>query len=362
MKPNQFIKEIKNQFKEIEALGFIGEDELKASDFNATVDRDNVEGLVMRLYFLATDPEKDIKYFINQYAESKFLYLMKLSDSTWFFVMCKDNNFVKLHFFIKYFLEDIELDYSTSKILSEESQEFDDKLSSAKRIQEILLPDMAKATGSFSEKYYWLKSKDKVGGDFFWTNKTKTHQWFVVGDCTGHSVEGALASVSVMSLLNQVFDAEMNPHHLIKELHQCLNDMQNQNIHEGYGIGCELMVIKIDLKKKELKYSGTGLPLYVTGDKVKYNRTKTASFNPERIIKFIRSRNIKLKDGEGIFTHSDGLTDQMNAQGKRIRRQEILSQVEKHKVINGEVIEKFVTEWKGDQEQTDDISCLYLKP
>lgn len=365
MHPNEFIAEIRQNFAEVEAAGFIANDELNYPFMGNHLDADNMEGLVMRLYFIAIDPEKEIKFFINQYAENRFLYLIKVSDGVWLFVMCRDQNFAKLHFFIRYLLTDVTLNFEPQPALAGPvaAEAPTASMESAKRIQQLLLPDMNSVLSIFSKKYFWAQPKDAVGGDFYWAKRTKSHQWLVIGDCTGHSLEGALASVSIMSILNQVFDPAMNPHHLIKAVHRGLTDMQHQDLAEGYGIGSEMMVLRYDLKTKELKYSGTGISLYLINDQVKIFKTKKSAFDPDRVIRYLRSRSLQLTERDSIFVHSDGLTDQLNSRGKRLKYRTIVDQIAQNGyLVNKQVIQQFFDNWRGAEPQTDDVVCLYLKP
>jgi hypothetical protein len=361
MKPNHFIAELRSNFSDINGVGFIVNDEISNSQLDGSVDADDFEGLVMRLYFLTMDPEKEIKFFVNQYEEGQFLYLLKVTESIWFFTLSRNSNFAKFHFYIKYLLSDLEPDFVNEQAV-EAKKLVDDSLASARRIQSLLLPDMKAATSIFNDSYFYFSPKDEVGGDFYWANRTKTHQWFVIGDCTGHSVEGALASVSVLSIMKQVFNSNMNPHMLIKEVHNGLKNIQRQDILGGYGIGCEMIVLKIDIKNHTVKYSGTGIPLYVMGEGIKVNKTKRSSIAPDRTIKFLRTRTLKLSEGEGIFTHSDGLTDQFGVNGKRLMKSGLIKSINEHNGVNHESIQQTFEKWRGKEEQTDDVVFFYLKP
>jgi sigma-B regulation protein RsbU (phosphoserine phosphatase) len=361
MKLNQFNKELKGNFPRVLDSGFIVDGELRAFNHTSTVAAEDVEGLVMRLYFLSMNPEKKIRYFVNQYAENKFLYFVKLRDDAWLFVLSENSNFAKLHFYIQYLLNDNAIDFS-EEVESVETSGDTQKLLSAKRIQDLLFPKMETILSKFKESYFWYRPTDIVGGDFYWAKKFKNQQWIIIGDCTGHSVEGALGSVSVMSILNQVFNPEMNPHHLIKALHSSLNDIQSNSPEDGYGIACELMVLKYDYTTKVIKYSSNGMFIHVITDKIKTFKTKKSSFDPDRVIKFIRTREIDLSDGAGIFTHSDGIPDQFNEQGKKLMRSGMINSIKTEMAVNERTIEKHFDAWKGEESQIDDVICLFLRP
>lgn len=362
MKPKQFINQLQTNFDQILDVGFIVNAEIKMYQHHSSLNQDDVEGLVMRLYFLSMDPEKRIKFFINQYGEDRFLYYIKISEEVWLFVLSDTQNFAKLHFFIQYLLSDMDVTFeeqeSTTMIKRNENQ---DKLESAKRIQNLLFPSMGKALEPFQESYFFYQPKDIIEGDFYWAKTTKEHQWIAIGDCTGHSVEGALGTVSVMSILNQVFDSNMSPHLLIKALHDGLNDIQKQDLASGYGIGCEIMVLKYHIKTRKLVYSSNGLSLFLKNDKIKRYKTKSSSLDPERVIKYIRSRTIELQENDAVFTCSDGMPDQLGSNDKKLKVSGLLAPIRKTGKINAETVEQVFQQWRGDTPQTDDVVFLYLK-
>ncbi len=357
MKTSQIIRELE-VFQEVQEAGFILQDEFKPKLNRSLIQQEELEGIVMRLYFLTLDPEKKIRFFINQYAEGRFLYLTKITEGAWLFLLSADNNFARLHFFMKYLLADgsLEIDEEHSGPAHN-----DHKLLSAKRIQELLFADMARATRRFKSYHLWYQPRDFIGGDFYWARETRHHQWLVVGDCTGHSIEGALASVSIMSVLNQVFEADMAPHMLIKRLHKSLNDIQNQNLVEGYGIGCEMIAMKYEFSTRTLYFSSTGLPLLVMGASKRMFKGRK-SMDQNLLVKFLRSKKVLVGEEESVVTYSDGVVDQIGPNGKRIKTKKLLQQVAGAEEFDPAVLKDMFNQWKGSELQTDDVVFLSFQP
>lgn len=359
MRPKQLFNDLQNNFSDIIYSGLMVNDEMKYDNFKGEYDADEYESIVSRLYFIAMDLSKNIQYFITQYREGKYLYFLKVTTNLWLFIFCESDSFAKLHFYIQFLLSDTSLELEEEH---EHSESTIDELNSAKRIQELMLPDLDQALKAFSDYHHWDKPKDTIGGDFYWTKNLRDETWIVVGDCTGHGMEGALSSVSIMSILNQVFTKQISPHMLIKSVHQGLNDIQKQKLTDGYGIGCEMMAMHFNHKTNELTYSGTGLPLYHFSDgNVKQHRTKSAGFIPEIVIKYLRSRKLILNPGDGIFTHSDGLIDQLDTTGRRIRRKNVLKALREVGTVNDQNTKELLERHKGDEPQTDDIISLFVK-
>lgn len=359
MKPTKFFKELKANFSDILYTGLVVNDEIKFDEIKAELDKENHEALIMRLYFLALDPEKEIKYFINQYEEQKYLYIFKIEKGVWLFILSENKSFAKLHFFIQYLLSEAVLDLKVEDEAKE--GQLTQEVQSAKRIQKLLLPNPENGLKQFESYSLWYQPKDDVGGDFYWIKKDRNATWVVVGDCTGHSFEGAMASVSVISILNQVYDSKFAPHKLIKEMHKSLDNIQNQNLILGYGIGCEMIVMKFDHINKELHYSGTGLPLYVlSNDNVRVQKTKKIALDPHRMLRYLRSKKLSFKDGDAFFTHSDGLTDQFNPLGKRIQSKGLLRYLKLDYTGQKEALKLFLNNHRKDEPQTDDIVSLFV--
>lgn len=362
MRPKEFFKEVRETFNDTLYCGLIVEDEVYYDHQVDGLDSESYESIVMRLYFLATDPEKKIDYFITQYQEDKYLYINKVSEGVWIFIFSGNRSFAKLHFFVQFILSEdqFELESPESDDLDHYTEN-EAKIMSARRIQELLMPNLNLSLQAFKQHHVWYKPKDLVGGDFYWTRQTKKHLWVIAGDCTGHSVEGALASVSVMSILNQVFESDTQPHLLIKELYRSLNNLQEQKLEQGYGIGCEMIAMRFDFSKNELKYSGTGFPLYYFKQgRIQRNKTRKSALNPDRVVKYLRSRTIIFNSNDGFFTHSDGLLDQLNPMGKRIQSKFFMSALKSHKKVDDIITKDLVMNHLKGKQQTDDIVSLYM--
>ncbi len=356
MTTSQLLDNIYGNFPEIIEGGFVCQDQIDVKIHQSDIDPDDFEGIIMRLYFLANDPDKAIKYFILQYSGGKYIYFSKIREDLWLFVLCEYEAFSKLHFYIKYLLS--ESGDLSAEAEDQQETEVVEKISSARRIQELLFQDPTPHLKIYKNPFLHFQPKEDVGGDFYWSKRTKKNLWIVIGDCTGHSVEGALATVSILSIINQIFDDNSKPHNLIKELYRSLNNIQKQKLEDGYGIGNEMIVLKINLSTQELLFAGTGLPLYVHNTKLARMRTKKVHFDEERVLKYIRSRKLQLKKGDLVFTHSDGLIDQLNDQGKRLGYQRLIAPLKEGKSIDKDFVEELVKEWKGAAEQTDDIVVL----
>lgn len=356
-----FIQQLDQNFEGIVEAGFVHESEYKNVVNRSGYDPEIFESIIMRVFYITMDPDKKIKYFINQYDNGLFLYLVEISTDTWLFVLSSNAAFAKMHFFVKYVSADGGLDMTDlANQVKDVTVDFEG-VDAAKRIQNLLFENPEPLMKDFSSASLWYAPKFDIGGDFYWGKRTKDSIWIVIGDCTGHSVEGALASVSILSILNQVFNDQAKPHNLIKNIHSSLENIQKQKLEDGYGIGNEMLVIKYDLSKHELYFSGTGIALYVKRKKVQRFKTKKAMYEPDRVIKFLRSKKLQIEKGDELLIFSDGITDQLNSKQKRLRTSALEETFETESGMQPANIKTMVEKWKGNEPQTDDMIAFYFK-
>ncbi len=362
MNPAKFFKNLRSNFEDLIFSGLIHEDILKFTELKNPTNIDDYESLVTRLYHMATDPEKKIELLINQYAEGIYLYLMKIENGLWLFIFSESESFAKLHFYVKYLLSTTTfdtIDDSEEAILSAKEQASHE---AARRIQDLLLPDLSEALSDFSKFELFYAPRHIIGGDFYWAKKENTKTWLVVGDCTGHGAEGALSSVSMMSLLNQVYQSDISPHQLIKNLNRKLNQMQKQKLAEGYGIGCEMIAICMDKLTHEITYSGTGLNFYYWHNgEMKIRNTRKVSFEQEEELRFLRSRHLSLTVKDRIFIFSDGLVDQLNEQGHRWKKQGLNHAIRNQPQFDLAALTDALKAHQGSETQTDDIVAISVE-
>lgn len=245
----------------------------------------------------------------------------------------------------------------------------DARMVQAKRIQEFFLPTTDELEQTFDKSTVYFRPEDEVGGDFYWYKAASGKLFFVLGDCTGHSMEGAMSTMIVISLLNQFFSYRhmLNPKELVSDVYEQINEFnQTKTKVEGtlqYQLGVEMIFIVFDFAKEELKVISTGLPLWIKRNnqiiKRRYKSVKDWAIWKE---KYFDEETIYFKPGEKIITFSDGITDQYNAEDKKklggSRLEEWLTEGE----VNYDTIHQKLNEWMGDNHQYDDISlCSFMK-
>jgi hypothetical protein len=101
----------------------------------------------------------------------------------------------------------------------------------ASLIQQSFLPELKSLDVAYQEHFLIWKPKDILGGDFYWHHNFDDDSCItVVGDCTGHGVPGAMMTVFMISMLNQIIVQEN-----IRQL-ELIARLMDERIHQELNI------------------------------------------------------------------------------------------------------------------------------
>tara|TARA_Y100000589_G_scaffold277537_1_gene272581 strand:+ start:22711 stop:25935 length:3225 start_codon:yes stop_codon:yes gene_type:complete len=259
-----------------------------------------------------------------------------------------------------------------TKELNEKNKDILSSIEYAKRIQEAILPPMEKIRKAFPNSFVIYLPKDIVSGDFYWFAETKDNFFIAAVDCTGHGVPGAFMSMIGSSLLNQIVQIQKveNTGEILNRLNERVVSALNQQGHKyDTRDGMDLALIRKSKHDDTIEYSGAYRPLYVIrenglfekfdADKRPIGGSVDAEFS-------FHSHLIQINTGDTVYMFSDGFPDQFGGpKNKKFMvknfRKLLLSvyqlPVEKQK----EQILNTFKEWKGDNEQVDDILVIGIK-
>jgi phosphoserine phosphatase RsbU/P len=245
-----------------------------------------------------------------------------------------------------------------------------DSIEYAQNIQKAVLNTSNTKIGSYPENFILYLPKDIVSGDFYWYYKTNDIFILAVMDCTGHGVPGAFMSILGTTLLNEIVLHEnvLIPSEILERLRARLIETLGQNT-ESVTIkdGIEGAIISYNSIEGILNFSGSFNPLihvhHNVIDKINADRIPIGFY--ERVNKF-SLKTIKVEKDDIIYLFSDGYIDQFGGFEKRkimaFRFIEILTRIYKLPMDRqkSELLD-FITTWKGDMDQTDDILVVGLR-
>jgi serine phosphatase RsbU (regulator of sigma subunit) len=254
--------------------------------------------------------------------------------------------------------------------------ELNDSIIYAKRIQEGMMLKEKHLLRLFPESFLIYKPKDIVSGDFYWFTRIENKVLVAVADCTGHGIPGAFMSVLGISLLNQIVIEEKNTDvsfvlqrldHKLKKAFSYSMDLIDEEKHPYDGMDIALCCIDLDLNK--IHFSGALRPIYhyVDGELNKYDGSRYPigglRIEDERPYE---SQEIKFKPGDRLYLTSDGYADQFGGEKNKKfmvkKMKESFVKTSKYSIQTQQFeLERLHTEWKNNNEQTDDILIIGIK-
>ncbi len=239
----------------------------------------------------------------------------------------------------------------------------------ARIIMSSLTRKQRKLSLYFPDHFIFSQPKDIIGGDFYIFEKVKGNLILGVGDATGHGVSGALMVMMGYTLLYQIFAKGINvPSQILESLRQeIIHSFIDQTDENKVYSGVDMALCSFDIKNKKLLFSGAYLPLVIARDNdlliLSYTHTTVGYCD---YMKEFSDQEVEIKDGDMVYLFTDGYYDQFNKDMtskfykksfyELIRSIASLSIKEQYKIIK-ETFEK----WKGDGQQTDDITVLGVK-
>lgn len=261
-----------------------------------------------------------------------------------------------------------------TKELAEVNKRLMDSIKYAMTIQNAMLMSPETIKEGLTDFFLLFKPLDVVSGDFYWyadfESDEISYKFIASVDCTGHGVAGALMSMIGESLLNQiVYEHEItDAGEILDNLNIGIQDILNQsenNMH--HGMDASIMII--DENNSEVYFAGAQQNLlYSENGKIKTikgDRISLGGFlDQER--NYTTHKVGYTKGDTAFYMFSDGFQDQFGGPDNKkftIARltESIESGLDKPLDKQKDMLEKVLTEWKGEEKQTDDILVMGIK-
>ncbi|MBI3501203.1 MAG: SpoIIE family protein phosphatase, partial [Bacteroidetes bacterium] len=279
------------------------------------------------------------------------------------------------------------------KIVEEHQKEIIDSITYAKRLQEALLPPTDYVNKHLPENFILYKPKDIVAGDFYWMEYLPPSPsllkegaqgvvFIAAADCTGHGVPGAMVSVVCSNALNRAvkeFHLRETGKILDKVTELVLETFEKSDKDVKDGMDISLLSIQFPSPSERdgrvrLNWSGANNPLLyipnpanggtgseaieVAADKQPVGKhdnrkpftTNTISYQPDTI----------------FYLFTDGYADQFGgAKGKKFmyrKMQAALVEINKKPMDEQKkILDETIMQWKGSNEQVDDICVIGIR-
>ena len=257
------------------------------------------------------------------------------------------------------------------------NKEITDSIYYAKHIQDAIMPNNEYIKNMFADSFVLFKPKDIVSGDFYWANLSENNAILAAVDCTGHGVPGAFMSMLGMSFLNEIVIENINLkpadvlNKLRKKIISALEHGGKGNIEQKDGMDVALCVWHKE--SNLLEYAGANNPVWIIrpikGSKaheiieLKANRMPVGYHYD---VKDFTAQEFQLQKGDAIYLFTDGFVDQFGGpDGKKYKSKKFkemlltlqhLSMKDQALMINKEF-----NDWRGDNEQIDDLCLVGVK-
>ncbi|MCB0765377.1 MAG: PP2C family protein-serine/threonine phosphatase [Flavobacteriales bacterium] len=247
-----------------------------------------------------------------------------------------------------------------------------DSIAYAGKIQRALVPSPEVYNELFESSFVIDRPKDMVSGDFHWYQRIDEDTCFVAAaDCTGHGLPGAMLAAIGCSLLNEIVPRQSNsdPAELLGQLNtRLITTLHQQGVARGAGDGMDVALCRIDRKAREILFAGAFRPLFwlhegqltvINGDR------KPIGGSQHELDRRFTVHRLAYSPGDRIYLFSDGYVDQFGGpERKRFMSARLQDLLGGSRALTmgeqAELLERAFTEWKGSEEQVDDVCVLGL--
>lgn len=255
--------------------------------------------------------------------------------------------------------------------LEEQAKSLQESMRYAGSLQRSILPNERIFQNTFSDAFVIFQPKDIVSGDFYWIFQHHDEVYFAVGDCTGHGVPGAMVNIAGNALLRQIIRLEglSDPAKIIALLDQELTSLFNENLTEGTTRdGMDIVFCKFNLQSMKGAFCGAGRPLILLrdGQLIEFKKGPDAIGHSSKEEKVFETVHFGLEKGDQFYLFSDGYTDQFGGENvKKFNRERfrnmLLSIKDYSSKKQKEELLFTYNNWKGKQEQIDDVCVVGIK-
>lgn len=258
--------------------------------------------------------------------------------------------------------------------LQRKNNDITDSINYAKRIQGSILPPIHKIEMQFPGSFVFYRPRDIVSGDFYWFDKVNESKFLIVcADSTGHGVPGAFMSMIGTTLIKDICMRSIvqSPSDVLGmldyEIASMLNVQETPN-GDNSTDGMDLTVCEIDLDTMYLRFASAMRPimLYHKGELLYLRGSRNAIGGQLADSKEFDNQGYQLEKGDIIYMFTDGYPDQFGGPyGKKykiVRLKNLLADicalpVEKQELM---IVNEF-NNWKGDEDQVDDVLFMCIK-
>lgn len=239
----------------------------------------------------------------------------------------------------------------------------------AKRIQNAMIQPQNSLREYIPGMIVMNRPKDTLSGDFYFFSEVQDGYVLMLADCTGHGVPGAMMS---MLGYNHIMEAVKTagitrPASILNRMHHGLRRIFCRHTDSDPIMdGMDAAVLFIDRNGKQLRFSGANRPLVIfrKGELIALDGTHSGiGCEVEHTIPAFKENVVELESGDVVFVFTDGFADQFgHVNKKKFQRKRLYDTFRRAAMLPMDEAKEFIEmtfdNWKGRQEQTDDVLLL----
>lgn len=241
-------------------------------------------------------------------------------------------------------------------------------------LQDVLLGEEHNIVSVFPDSFVMLRAKNSVARDFYWHGKEKGYSIVIAASALDPTISSAFVSALAISQLNEIVGMKkiLPPEKILAlldaKLHLALRHSKATN--QGK-IGVEMGVLLVDTNRRKAYYSGSGQGVKLFVKKLDENLQEFKNIDiplgdPSIPVKEYERVKIDYNKGDAFFLATSGFASQLNTNGKRFANTKLRVMLEKNggkSMLEQKLTyENAMEDWRGEEQQTEDILLIGIKP
>lgn len=253
---------------------------------------------------------------------------------------------------------------AVNKLIEEKNKDLTDSINYSSRIQNAILPQIPESFTLHNSLIYY-KPKDIVSGDTYWIDEINPYKIFIIADCTGHGVPGALLTMLVNSSIQKaLFENDLiNPTAILGSINSQIKTSLKQNLPSAVQDSVDMSVAVFNTETLELQFAGANSHMFIIKnnviDLIKGSKCTVGSIQ-EHVTEHPTTISIQMNKQDSFILYTDGVVDQIGGNKKqKLKRagfQQLIESSFKNSLLSS--LSDKLDEWKHHNEQVDDITLI----
>ncbi|TAJ13201.1 response regulator [Marinilabiliaceae bacterium JC017] len=244
-----------------------------------------------------------------------------------------------------------------------------DSIEYAKKIQAASLPKPEYLNQVMPEHFVFYKPRDIVSGDFFWVRELDSKLIIIAADCTGHGVPGAIMSMFGVAYLNEIVGKEnvTKPSEILNQLRTSVIESLNQDEDSEVKDGMDISVVTLNMKNQQVEFAGAfNSMLHIRDNQLTVYPADHMPVSYGLKDRSFTNHIIPIQNNDCLYLFTDGFADQFGGEmGKKLMQKGF-----KHLILQNHhlpmqeqkrIYTSFFENWKGTQEQVDDVLLIGVR-